>query len=173
MSSELKNVLFLCTGNSARSLIAEAILNREGLGKFHGFSAGSDPKDGPHPGTIDILTRENHPVGDLRSNSWEEVAGPDAPQMDYVFTVCDHAASEPCPIWPGQPITAHWGLPDPAKATGSEAEIALAFAETYRMLRNRISIFVNLPLGALDRLSLQASLDEIGQTQAEEDTTQA
>ncbi|MFN3210205.1 MAG: arsenate reductase ArsC [Roseovarius sp.] len=159
-----KNVLFLCTGNSARSLMAEAIMQREGMGKFRGFSAGSMPKDVPHPRTLDLLQHLNHDTSGLRSKSWDAFAGPDAPQMDFVFTVCDNAANEVCPLWPGQPVSAHWGVPDPAAATGSEAEIGLAFHEAYRMLRNRISIFVNLPMNQLDRLSLQAELDRIGQT---------
>ena len=171
MPDDRKNVLFLCTGNSARSLMAEAIIEREGMGKFRGFSAGSQPKDAPHPRTIALLQHLNHDTSQIRSKSWEEFATPDAPQMDFVFTVCDQAASEPCPIWPGQPMSAHWGVPDPAAATGTEAEIAFAFSDTYRMLRNRISIFVNLPIAQLDRLSLQKELDRIGQTQ--NDTTPA
>lgn len=171
MPDDRKNVLFLCTGNSARSLMAEAIIEREGMGKFRGFSAGSQPKDAPHPRTIALLQHLNHDTSAIRSKSWEEFATPDAPQMDFVFTVCDQAASEPCPIWPGQPMSAHWGVPDPAAATGTEAEIAFAFSDTYRMLRNRISIFVNLPIAQLDRLSLQKELDRIGQTQ--NDTTPA
>uniref|UniRef100_UPI003B5169E5 arsenate reductase ArsC n=1 Tax=Roseovarius indicus TaxID=540747 RepID=UPI003B5169E5 len=171
MPDDRKNVLFLCTGNSARSLMAEAIIEREGLGKFRGFSAGSQPKDAPHPRTITLLQHLNHDTSAIRSKSWEEFAGPDAPQMDFVFTVCDQAAAEPCPIWPGQPMSAHWGVPDPAAATGTEAEIAFAFSDAYRMLRNRISIFVNLPMAQLDRLSLQKELDRIGQTQ--NDTTPA
>ena len=171
MPDDRKNVLFLCTGNSARSLMAEAIIEREGLGKFRGFSAGSQPKDAPHPRTIALLQHLNHDTSAIRSKSWEEFATPDAPQMDFVFTVCDQAASEPCPIWPGQPMSAHWGVPDPAAATGTEAEIAFAFSDAYRMLRNRISIFVNLPMAQLDRLSLQKELDRIGQTQ--NDTTPA
>ncbi|KRS18366.1 arsenate reductase ArsC [Roseovarius indicus] len=171
MPDDRKNVLFLCTGNSARSLMAEAIIEREGLGKFRGFSAGSQPKDAPHPRTIALLQHLNHDTSAIRSKSWEEFATPDAPQMDFVFTVCDQAASEPCPIWPGQPMSAHWGVPDPAAATGTEAEIAFAFSDAYRMLRNRISIFVNLPIAQLDRLSLQKELDRIGQTQ--NDTTPA
>ena len=171
MPDDRKNVLFLCTGNSARSLMAEAIIEREGLGKFRGFSAGSQPKDAPHPRTIALLQHLNHDTSQIRSKSWEEFATPDAPQMDFVFTVCDQAAAEPCPIWPGQPMSAHWGVPDPAAATGTEAEIAFAFSDAYRMLRNRISIFVNLPMAQLDRLSLQKELDRIGQTQ--NDTTPA
>lgn len=156
------NVLFLCTGNSARSIIAEAIVNREGAGRFRGFSAGSRPRGEVHPYALDLLKRMNHDTGAIRSKSWDEFAAPDAPKMDFVFTVCDDAAAEECPFWPGQPMTAHWGLPDPARATGTEAEIRLAFSDAYRMMRNRISIFINLPLTALDRLSLQERLDEIG-----------
>ncbi|WP_126974551.1 arsenate reductase ArsC [Frigidibacter oleivorans] len=161
------NVLFLCTGNSARSIIAEAIVNREGAGRFRGFSAGSRPRGEVHPFTLQLLQRLNHDTSGFRSKSWDEFAGPDAPQMDFVFTVCDQAAAEECPYWPGQPMSAHWGLPDPAAATGNDAERHLAFSETYRMLRNRISIFVNLPLGSLDRLSLQKQLDDIGRTKSE------
>jgi len=164
MADAPMNVLFLCTGNSARSLIAEAIIEREGAGRFRGFSAGSQPKDAPHPHTIGLLKRLDHDTSGIRSKSWEEFADPDAPKMDFVFTVCDSAASEPCPVWPGQPVSAHWGLPDPAAVTGTEAEIANAFNETYRLLRNRIAIFVNLPIDQLDRLSLQRRLDEIGGT---------
>ncbi|WP_422028266.1 arsenate reductase ArsC [Roseovarius sp.] len=168
-----KNVLFLCTGNSARSLMAEAIITREGMGRFRGFSAGSRPKDAPHPRTIELLQHLNHDTSAIRSKSWEEFAGPDAPQMDFVFTVCDQAAAEPCPIWPGQPMSAHWGMPDPAAATGTDAEISFAFTDAYRMLRNRISIFVNLPLAQLDRFSLQKELDRIGQHTHAEDTAPA
>ncbi|GGE38361.1 hypothetical protein GCM10011360_27690 [Primorskyibacter flagellatus] len=163
------NVLFLCTGNSARSIIAEAVLNREGMGRFRGFSAGSKPKGDVHAYTLDLLARLNHDTRAARSKSWDEFAGPGAPQMDFVFTVCDQAAAEECPFWPGQPMTAHWGLPDPAAATGTEAEVRLAFSETYRMLRNRISIFVNLPFGSLDQLSLQDRLDGIGRPKADVD----
>lgn len=156
------NVLFLCTGNSCRSIMAEAIMNREGLGRFRGFSAGSDPKGEVHPYALDLLGALDHPTGDLRSKSWSEFAAAGAPRLDFVFTVCDNAANEVCPVWPGQPMTAHWGIPDPAAAEGSEAEIRVAFADTYRMLTSRISIFVNLPIKSLDRLSLQKRLDEIG-----------
>lgn len=162
MSPAAFNVLFLCTGNSARSILAEAILNRDGQGRFRAFSAGSLPKGAVHPFALDLLARMNHPVETLRSKSWDEFAADDAPQMDFVFTVCDNAASEICPVWPGQPMTAHWGLPDPAAAIGSETGQRLAFADTYRMLANRIGIFVNLPMRSLDRLSLQSRLDEIG-----------
>jgi arsenate reductase len=156
------NVLFLCTGNSARSIMAEAILNREGRGNFRAFSAGSQPKGEPHAYTLDLLRKLNFDVRAFRSKSWHEFSGPDAPPLDFVFTVCDNAAGEACPYWPGQPMTAHWGVPDPAAATGSEAEMRLAFADAFRMLSNRIGVFVNLPLRALDRLTLQAQLDSIG-----------
>lgn len=156
------NVLFLCTGNSARSILAEAIVNSEGQGRFRGFSAGSKPRGEVHPYTLDLLKRLNHDTAFARSKSWDEFGGPEAPQMDFVFTVCDQAAAEECPWWPGQPMTAHWGVPDPVVATGNEAERRLAFSDTYRMLRNRISIFVNLPLASLDRMALQDRLDAIG-----------
>jgi arsenate reductase len=156
------NVLYLCTGNSARSIIAEAILNREARGKFHGFSAGSHPKGSVHPYALDLLRKLNYEVAGLRSKNWAEFSRPEAPKLDFVFTLCDDAAAEVCPVWPGQPMTAHWGLPDPAAATGNEAEIRLAFADTYRMLNNRISIFTSLPLRSLDTLSLQRQLDAIG-----------
>jgi protein-tyrosine-phosphatase len=164
-----KNVLFLCTGNSARSILAEGILNREGVGRFRGYSAGSHPKGEVHPLALDLLRRLNHDTGSARSKSWEEFAGPDAPRMDFVFTVCDAAAAESCPIWPGQPMTAHWGVPDPAAVEGSDAERGLAFRDAYRMLRNRISIFVNLPMASLDRLALARRLDEIGRDTAPAD----
>ena len=160
--TDQKNVLFLCTGNSARSIIAEAILNREGMGRFRAFSAGSRPKGEVHPFTLQLLQRLNHDVSGLRSKSWDEFAGADAPRMDFVFTVCDQAAAEECPFWPGQPISAHWGLHDPASAKGNDAERHLAVAETYRMLRNRIAIFMNLPRARLDRMSLQDRDEEIG-----------
>jgi arsenate reductase len=166
MSGKTYNVLFICTGNSARSILAEAILNREGRGKFRAFSAGNHPKGAVHPFALDLLKRSNHPVEGLRSKDWNEFAAPGAPPLDFAFTVCDNAAGEVCPIWPGQPMTAHWGLPDPAAAEGTEAERRLAFAQAYRMLSNRIGIFVNLPLGSLDRLSLQKRLDSIGKSGA-------
>jgi arsenate reductase len=160
-----RNVLFLCTGNSARSVMAEAILNRAGQGRFRAFSAGSQPKGKIHPYTLDLLRKLHYDVSVLRSKSWLEFAQPDSPKLDFVFTVCDNAAGETCPVWPGQPMTAHWGVPDPAAATGTEAEIRFAFADTLRMLTNRINIFVSLPLQKIDRLSLQKKLDEIGKTQ--------
>lgn len=160
--SALKNVLFLCTSNSARSIMAETIMNREAMGRFRAYSAGSKPGGQVNPAALALLTRMNHDTADLRSKSWDEFGGPDAPKMDFVFTVCDQAAAEECPFWPGQPMTAHWGMPDPALFSGSEAEKALAFADTYRMLSNRIGIFVNLPLSQLDKMSLQMKLDAIG-----------
>lgn len=166
MADHVYNVLFLCTGNSARSILAECVLNREGAGRFKGFSAGSHPKGQIHPYALDLLRKLNHPTAGLRSKSWDEFAAPGAPVMDFVFTVCDNAANEICPVWPGQPMSAHWGLPDPVAAEGTEAERRLAFADAYRMLNNRISIFTSLPLRALDKLSLQARLDEIGRNLA-------
>jgi len=165
-SHEPLNVLFLCTGNSARSIMAECISNRLGMGKFHAFSAGSHPTGQVNPLTLNLLRKSNYDVSELRSKSWDEFAAPDAPKLDFVFTVCDNAANEVCPIWPGQPMTAHWGLPDPAKAEGTEAERQLAFADTMRMLTQRIGIFVSLPLDKLSKLSLQKQLDAIGRTQA-------
>jgi arsenate reductase (thioredoxin) len=162
MSDPVYNVLFLCTGNSARSILAECILNREGKGRFSAFSAGSQPKGQVHPYALDLLKKTNYPTAGLRSKSWDEFAEPEAPQLDFVFTVCNNAANEVCPIWPGQPMTAHWGVPDPAASEGTEAERRLAFADTYRMLHNRISIFTSLPIKSLDRLSLRKHLDEIG-----------
>lgn len=164
MTQEHFNVLFLCTGNSARSILAEACLNREGRSRFTAYSAGSLPKGEVHPMAIDLLKRSNYDTSGLRSKSWGEFAVPGAPKMDFVFTVCDSAAAEACPVWPGQPMTAHWGVPDPAAAQGTETEKALAFADTYRMLSNRISIFVNLPISSLDRLALQKRVSEIGKS---------
>ena len=156
------NVLFLCTGNSARSIIAEALLNRLGAPRFRAYSAGSFPKGAVNPHAFPIVKGLGFRPSDFRSKSWDEFAGPDAPRLDFVFTVCDDAAGEACPVWPGQPITAHWGVPDPAAATGSEAEVAAAFGETCRRLRNRIELFLALPLAKLDRMSLQARIREIG-----------
>ncbi len=163
MNEPTYNVLFLCTGNSARSILGEAIMNRSGAGRFKAFSAGSHPTGTVNPNAVALLKSLNHPTEGLRSKNWDEFAEEGAPKLDFVFTVCDQAAGEMCPIWPGQPMSAHWGLPDPAAVTGTQAEIAAAFAETYRMLNNRIEIFANLPLESLDALSLQARLDEIGQ----------
>jgi protein-tyrosine-phosphatase len=156
------NVLFLCTGNSARSVMAEAILNRLGAGKFRAYSAGSQPKGQVHPETLQLLRGLGYDTSAFRSKSWSEFASPGAPHLDFVFTVCDSAAAEACPLWPGQPMTAHWGVPDPAVATGSPAEIALAFKDAYRMLHQRIGLLVSLPLRSLDQLSLQNRLKEIG-----------
>ncbi|HXF53305.1 MAG TPA: arsenate reductase ArsC [Hyphomicrobiaceae bacterium] len=160
------NVLFLCTHNSARSIIAECVMNRLGAGKFKAYSAGSQPSGRIHPYAIELLARLNYDTGGLRSKSWEEFARPGAPDLDFVFTVCDDAADEVCPVWPGQPMSAHWGLADPSRVEGSEAERRLAFAETHRMLNQRISIFVSLPIASLDRLSLKRRLEEIGRMPA-------
>ncbi len=148
------NVLFLCTGNSARSIMAEAILNKLGAGHFHAHSAGSQPKGQVHPETVRLLQSLGYDTSGLRSKAWGEFAAPGALPLDFVFTVCDNAAGEACPVWPGQPMTAHWGIPDPAAATGFPAEIALAFKDAYRMLHQRISVFTALPLRSLDQLSL-------------------
>jgi len=161
------NVLFLCTGNSARSIMAEAIMNRAGDGKFRAFSAGSMPTGKVNPHAIALLEKLNYPTDGFRSKAWDEFArdqNPDAPELQFVFTVCDNAAGEVCPIWPGQPMTAHWGIPDPAAVEGSEAEIAVAFADAYRQLSNRINLFVGLPIAALDRQTLQARVQAIGET---------
>lgn len=162
MSDSKYKVLFLCTGNSARSIMAEALLTRHGAGRFHAYSAGSNPTGNVNPHAIDLLRRMNFNTDFARSKDWEEFSKQNAPKLDFVFTVCDNAAGEACPVWPGQPMTAHWAVPDPAAVTGSEAEIALAFSEAFRMLENRISIFTSLPLDRIDRLSLQSRLDEIG-----------
>jgi arsenate reductase len=167
MTEKAYNVLFLCTGNSARSVMAEVLLNLAGQGHFRAFSAGSQPKGKIHPYTLDLLRKLHFDVSGLRSKSWLEFAQPDSPKLDFVFTVCDNAAGETCPVWPGQPMTAHWGVPDPAAATGTEAEVRFAFADTLRMLTNRINIFVSLPLAKLDRLSLQKKLEDIGKTKDE------
>ncbi len=162
MTHRIYNVLFLCTGNSARSVIAEAILNRLGNGKFKAYSAGSMPKGDVHPETLALLKRLNYDTSGFRSKSWDEFAQPGSPPLDFVFTVCDNAAGEVCPIWPGQPMSAHWGIPDPAAATGSQVDVARAFANAYGAMNNRIAVFVNLPFESLDRLSLQARVDGIG-----------
>jgi arsenate reductase len=162
--TEPKHVLFLCTGNSARSILAEAILNREGAGRFVAHSAGSHPKGAPHALAIDLLQREGFDTSFARSKSWDEFAAPGAPEMGFIITVCDNAAGEVCPIWPGHPMTAHWGVPDPAEATGTDAERAVAFAEAYRALRNRILAFVSLPVATLDALTVRDRMREIGET---------
>jgi arsenate reductase (thioredoxin) len=156
------NVLFLCTGNSARSIMAEAILNMLGRGKFKAYSAGSHPKGQVNPHVLRLLQSLGHDTSRLRSKSWSDFGKPGAPALDFVFTVCDNAAGETCPVWPGQPMTAHWGVPDPVEAKGSAAEIALAFKDAYRMLHQRIGVFTALPIRSLDTLSLQRRLKEIG-----------
>jgi len=161
------NVLFLCTGNSARSIIAECIVNRLGQGRSRGYSAGSHPTGEVNPLAIDTLKALDHPTDGLRSKSWDEFAVADAPPLDFVFTVCDNAAHEVCPVWPGQPVSAHWGVPDSVAVSGTTAEKRLAFAEAHRMLQNRISSFVSLPIHSLDRLNLQKRLGEIGATRHE------
>jgi arsenate reductase (thioredoxin) len=161
--AEPYNVLFLCTGNSARSILAEAILNKTGAGKFHAFSAGSQPKGQVNPHALQLLQSLGYDTAEMRSKSWDEFAKDGAPKFDFVFTVCDNAAAESCPVWPGQPMTAHWGIADPAEATGTPAEVSLAFKEAYRLLGQRISIFTALPLRSLDQLSLTHKLKQIGE----------
>lgn len=160
-------VLFLCTGNSARSILAECIMNRVGNGRFVAYSAGSMPKGKVHPQAIKLLEGLGYDTSRLRSKSWDEFASPDAPKLDFIVTVCDNAAGEVCPIWPGRPVQAHWGIPDPAAAEGSESEVALAFADAYRMLNNRIGLFSSLPVESLDRLAMKQRMDEIGRTRDE------
>jgi arsenate reductase len=161
MADRPYNVLFLCTGNSARSIMAEAILNKVGAGKFRAYSAGSQPKGSLHPETLRLLRSLGYNMFDFRSKSWAEFI--QEPQFDFVFTVCDNAAEEVCPVWPGQPMTAHWGIPDPAAATGTPAEIALAFKDAYRLLNQRISTFTALPLSKIDKMALGSKLRAIGQ----------
>jgi len=167
MATQIRNVLFLCTGNSARSIFGEVILNRLGQGRFKAYSAGSQPKGEVNPETLALLRRLHFPTAGLRSKSWNEFAKPGAPALDFVFTVCDNAAQEVCPIWPGQPMTAHWGVPDPAAVEGTKAQIEHAFSEAFLQLNRRISIFVSLPLEKLDRIALQKRLDQIGTTRPE------
>lgn len=164
MSDRIYNVLFLCTGNTARSILAESILRREGRVHFRAFSAGSQPKGTVNPFAIKVLTSLDYPTDDLRSKSWEEFARPGAPVIDFVFTVCDNAAGESCPVWPGQPMTAHWGIEDPAEATGTDIEREAAFVAAFRFLKNRIASFTSLPLSSIDRLSLGTKLREIGRS---------
>jgi arsenate reductase len=163
MSSRIFNVLFICTGNSARSIFAEAILNKEGPGKFRAYSAGTRPGSELNPAAVGLLTSLGYDVSDMRAKNVEKFQRPDAPNMDFIFTVCDQAANEECPPWPGQPISAHWGMPDPVKVEGTEAEKSLAFKEAYRTMRHRLAGFIALPVEALDRISLQRELDQIGQ----------
>ncbi|MBJ7407055.1 MAG: arsenate reductase ArsC [Bradyrhizobium sp.] len=165
MSDRIYNVLFLCTGNSARSVLAESILRKDGGGRFRSFSAGSTPKGAVHPLALRTLESMDYPIDGMRSKSWLEFAAADAPVMDFVFTVCDNAAGEACPVWPGQPTTAHWGIEDPAAVEGTELERTAAFTKAFRYLKNRIGAFVNLPLGGIDRLSLGTKLREIGRSE--------
>ena len=162
MAAKTYNVLFLCTGNSARSIMAEALLDHWGKGRFNAYSAGSFPKGAVHPLALDLLERSRLPTSGLRSKSWDEFAKPGAPEMDFVFTVCDQAANEACPVWPGNPVTAHWGVPDPATAEGAETTKRRAFRDAYVVLENRIKLFTSLRLEALDRLAIKRNVDEIG-----------
>ncbi|MGA8899037.1 arsenate reductase ArsC [Bradyrhizobium sp.] len=162
MSDRVYNVLFLCTGNSARSILAEAILRKDGRGNFRVFSAGSQPKGAVNPFAIRVLQTLDYPSEDLRSKSWQEFAVPGAPAMDFVFTVCDNAAGESCPVWPGQPMSAHWGIQDPAEVSGTDIEKEAAFVAAFRYLKNRIALFTSLPLRSIDRLALGTKLREIG-----------
>lgn len=164
MADRPYNVLFLCTGNSARSIIAEALINQRGRGRFRGLSAGSHPRGAVHPMALQLLERMDLPTDGLRSKSWDEFAAPGAAPLDFVFTVCDNAAGEICPVWPGQPMTAHWGVADPAAVEGTDADRRLAFRATLQALDNRIRIFTSLPLASLDRIKLQERLDAIGET---------
>lgn len=163
-TEKIYNVLFLCTGNSARSILAESIMNALGQGKFHAYSAGSFPKGQVHPMAVELLERTNLPTQNLRSKSWDEFAEPGAPPIDFIFTVCDNAASEVCPVWPGKPVTAHWGIADPAAVEGTDIEKASAFRKTFKELETRIKLLTSLPIGALDSMTLQARLREIGRS---------
>lgn len=162
MTDKIYNVLFLCTGNSARSILAESILAREGEGRFNAYSAGSQPKGEVNPHALKELAVLGYPAAGFTSKSWDVFAGPDAPQMDFIFTVCDSAAGEACPVWIGHPMTAHWGIEDPAAVVGSEAEVQRAFAQAARFLKNRIAAFVSLPLQSIDRMALETRLRQIG-----------
>lgn len=172
MTSRTYNALFLCTGNSARSILAEAILNRVGKGRIRAYSAGSDPKGQVHPVALEVLREHEHDGSALCSKSWDEFAEDGAPVLDFIFTVCDNAAGEACPIWPGKPMTSHWGVPDPAAFEGSETEMLWLFRRTYLELERRIDLFTNLPIDSLDRMSLQTELNDIGkaETSAGENT---
>jgi arsenate reductase (thioredoxin) len=162
MADRVFNVLFLCTGNTARSIMAESILRKDGAGRFRAFSAGSHPKRRVNPFALEVLESFDYPTEGLRSKGWEEFAAPGAPEMDFVFTVCDNAAGEACPVWPGQPMTAHWGIEDPAAVEGTDIQKEAAFVLAARYLENRISVFTNLPLKSLDKLSIAAQVREIG-----------
>ncbi|WFU19419.1 arsenate reductase ArsC [Bradyrhizobium sp. CB3481] len=165
MADRVYNVLFLCTGNSARSILAEAILNKDGEARFRAYSAGSQPKADVNPFALRVLSRFDYPTDGLRSKSWQEFAAPAAPVMDFVFTVCDNAAGESCPVWPGQPMSAHWGVEDPAAVEGADFEKEAAFVEAFRYLKNRISTFASLPLTSIDKLTLGAKLRDIGRSE--------
>lgn len=165
MSDRVYNVLLLCTGNSARSILAESILRKDGNGRFRAFSAGSQPKGDVHPIALCVLESMNYPTDGLRSKTWEEFAVPDAPVMDFVFTVCDNAAGESCPIWPGQPMTAHWGIEDPAAIEGSDIQRETAFVSAFRFMKNRIAAFTALPLGSIDAMALGTKLRDIGNSE--------
>ena len=165
MAEQIYNVLFLCTGNSARSIMAESILRKDGAGRFRAFSAGSRPRGAVNPFSLKVLKSFDYPTEGLRSKGWEEFGGPDAPVMDFVFTVCDNAAGETCPVWPGQPMTAHWGIEDPAAVEGTDIQKETAFVTAFRYLRNRISLFTALPLKSLDKMALGTKLREIGRTE--------
>lgn len=164
MTERIYNVLFLCTGNSARSILAESLINHWGRGRFHGYSAGSHPKGTVHPVALKLLQNLKFPTEGLRSKSWDEFSEPGAPNLDFVITVCDNAAGEVCPYWPGQPMTAHWGMPDPAAVEGAELDQLTAFRDTFRTLENRIKVFTSLPLASIERIKLKERLDEIGRT---------
>lgn len=168
MTKRVYSVLFLCTGNSARSILAESIMNRLGKGQFRGFSAGSYPKGRVNPFALSLLTQLEFPTESLRSKSWDEFAAPESLHPDFVITVCDNAAGEACPHWPGQPMTAHWGIPDPAAVEGTDSEKSLAFREAFRSLETRIKLFLSLPLASIDRMRLKQRLDEIGKTPPED-----
>jgi arsenate reductase len=165
MAASSRNVLFLCTGNSARSVLAEVLLNHWGKGRFRAYSAGSHPKSAVHPMTLEVLEKRKLPTAGLRSKSWDEFARASAPQMDFIITVCDNAAGEICPVWPGHPITAHWGFPDPAAAEGSIEQKRRVFADVYGSIEARVKLLVALPLEALDRMAMQAQLRQLGQEQ--------
>lgn len=165
MTDRIYNVLFLCTGNSARSILAESILAKDGAGRFRAFSAGSQPKGTVNPFALKVLRAYDYPAEGFRSKNWDEFAVPGAPAMDFVFTVCDNAAGETCPVWPGHPMTAHWGIEDPAAVEGADIHKEAAFVAAFRYLKNRISTFTALPIASLDRMTLSAKLTEIGQSQ--------
>lgn len=165
MTERIYNILFLCTGNSARSIMAESILNKDGEGRFHAFSAGSHPKGEVRPLALKVLESYGYPTENARSKSWDEFATADAPKMDFVFTVCDNAAGEVCPVWPGQPVTAHWGIEDPAAVEGTTLERERAFVLAFRYLKNRIAAFLSLPIAKLDRLSLLHEVEKIGKSE--------